>query len=128
MRSGSESSGSANTACEKASWWTRSRPTTDLGRALLLKLSTHRRIGDAMDRLPTARRFVRRFVAGPALEDALAVAERLNAAGIDAAITHLGENVATTADAERAAGAYLEVLDEIGRKHLRAVPSDRKSV
>jgi len=76
-----------------------------------------------MDRLPTARRFVRRFVAGPALEDALAVAERLNAAGIDAAITHLGENVATTADAERAAGAYLEVLDEIARRHLRAVPS-----
>ena len=76
-----------------------------------------------MDRLPTARRFVRRFVAGPALEDALAVAERLNAAGIDAAITHLGENVATAADAERAAGAYLEVLDEIARRHLRAVPS-----
>jgi len=76
-----------------------------------------------MDRLPTARRFVRRFVAGPALEDALAVAERLNAAGIDAAITHLGENVATTADAERAAGAYLEVLDEIARRHLHAVPS-----
>jgi proline dehydrogenase len=76
-----------------------------------------------MDRLPTARRFVRRFVAGPALEDALAVAARLNAAGIDAAITHLGENVATTADAERAAGAYLEVLDEIARRRLRAVPS-----
>jgi proline dehydrogenase len=76
-----------------------------------------------MDRLPTARRFVRRFVAGPTLEDALAVAARLNAAGIEAAITHLGENVATTADAERAAGAYLEVLDAIARRRLRAVPS-----
>ena len=43
-----------------------------------------------MDRLPAARRFVRRFVAGPALEDALGVAARLNAAGVDAAITHLG--------------------------------------
>jgi len=76
-----------------------------------------------MDRLPTARRFVRRFVAGPALEDALGVAARLNADGVDAAITHLGENVATTEDAARAADAYLEMLDEIGRRRLRAVPS-----
>ena len=76
-----------------------------------------------MDRLPAARRFVRRFVAGPALEDALGVVERLNADGVDAAVTHLGENVATAEDAGRAAGAYLEVLDEIGRRGLRAVPS-----
>jgi len=51
------------------------------------------------------------------------VAARLNAAGVDAAITHLGENVATTDDAARAADAYLEVLDEIARRHLRALPS-----
>jgi proline dehydrogenase len=76
-----------------------------------------------MDRLPAARRFVRRFVAGPALEDALGVAARLNADGVDTAITHLGENVATTEDAARAADAYLEMLDEIGRRRLRAVPS-----
>ncbi len=76
-----------------------------------------------MDRLPAVRRFVRRFVAGPALENALGVAARLNAAGVDAAITHLGENVATTDDAARAADAYLEVLDEIARRHLRALPS-----
>jgi proline dehydrogenase len=76
-----------------------------------------------MDRLPAARRFVRRFVAGPAPEDALAVAARLNADGVDAAITHLGENVATTDDAAHAADAYLEVLDEIARRRLRAVPS-----
>jgi proline dehydrogenase len=76
-----------------------------------------------MDRLPAARRFVRRFVAGPALEDALAVAARLNGDGVDAAITHLGENVATTDDAAHAADAYLEVLDAIARRRLRAVPS-----
>jgi len=76
-----------------------------------------------MDRLPAARRFVRRFVAGPALEDALGVVARLNADGVDAAVTHLGENVATAADAGRAAGTYLEMLDEIGRRGLRAVPS-----
>ena len=76
-----------------------------------------------MDRLPAARRFVRRFVAGPALEDALGVAARLNADAIDAAVTHLGENVATAEDAARAADAYLQVLDEIARRRLRAVPS-----
>ena len=76
-----------------------------------------------MDRLPTARRFVRRFVAGPALEDALAVAARLNADGVDAAVTHLGENVATAEDATGAADAYLKMLDEIGHRRLRAVAS-----
>jgi len=76
-----------------------------------------------MDRLPAARRFVRRFVAGPVLEDALAVVERLNTQGIDAAVTHLGENVATADDAARAADAYLEILDQIARRSLRAVPS-----
>lgn len=76
-----------------------------------------------MDRLPAARRFVRRFVAGPALEDALAVAARLNADGVDAAVTHLGENVATTEDATGAAAAYVGLLDEISSRGLRAVPS-----
>src|SRR5438128_4375768 len=76
-----------------------------------------------MDRLPGARRFVRRFVAGPVLEDALGVAAGLNAEGVDAAVTHLGENVETTEDAARAADAYLEVLDEIARRRLRAIPS-----
>ena len=76
-----------------------------------------------MDRLPAARRFVRRFVAGPALEDALGVVARLNAEGVDALVTHLGENVATTGEAARAADAYLEVLDEVARRRLRAVPS-----
>ena len=90
---------------------------------LLLRLSTHRRIGEAMDRLPAARRFVRRFVAGPVLEDALGVVARLNAEGVDAAVTHLGENVATADDAAHATDAYLEVLDEIARRRLQAVPS-----
>src|SRR6185295_8003211 len=113
IRSASTSFESANSDCAKASSWTRSRRTTDLGRAILLRLSTHRRIGEAMDRLPAARRFVRRFVAGPVLEDALEVVARLNADGVDAAVTHLGEHVATADDAAHAADAYLGMLDEI---------------
>ena len=76
-----------------------------------------------MDRLPAARRFVRRLVAGPVLEDALGVVARLTADGVEAAVTHLGENVATADDAAHATDAYLGMLDEIARRRLRAVPS-----
>jgi proline dehydrogenase len=66
---------------------------------------------------------VRRFVAGPTATDALAVVARLNADGVDALVTYLGENVTTPDEAARAAGAYRELLDEIERRRLRAVPS-----
>ncbi len=92
-------------------------------RTLLLKLSTRRRIGDAMDRLPAARRFVRRFVAGASAQDALAVLERLAAQGLTSAVTYLGENVATPEDAARAAREYLDLLEEIEQRGLRAEPS-----
>src|SRR2546422_11777356 len=73
-----------------------------LGRTLLLKLSTRRGIGEAMARWPAARRFVRRFVAGEHAEDALRVIAQLNAQGLLCAVTHLGENVVTVADATHA--------------------------
>ena len=92
-------------------------------RTLLLKLSTRQRIGEGMDRLPAARRFVRRFVAGATAEDALAVLGRLNAQGLLSAVTYLGENVTTSADAARAAQAYLGLVDEIERRGLRTAPS-----
>ena len=92
-------------------------------RALFLKLSTYRRLGELMDRLPAARGVVRRFVAGTRAEDALGVITRLNDAGLLAAVTYLGENVATAGDAAHAADAYVALLDEIERRRLRAVPS-----
>jgi proline dehydrogenase len=76
-----------------------------------------------MDRLPAARRFVRRFVAGTRAEDALEVIGRLNGAGLLAAVTYLGENVSAPADAAHAADTYVALLDEIERRGLRAVPS-----
>ena len=76
-----------------------------------------------MARLPAARRFVRRFVAGERAEDALQVVARLNAQGLLCAVTYLGENVATPADAAHAARAYVELLEEIERRRLSAVPS-----
>ena len=92
-------------------------------RAALLKLSTRQRIGAALGRLPAARRFVRRFVAGESVDDALAVLQRVNAEGLLGAVTYLGENVVTEADAARATRAYLDLLAEIERRALSVVPS-----
>ncbi len=92
-------------------------------RALLLYLSGKPRLGRAMDRWPFTRRLVRRFVAGTTAEAAFRVIGTLQDAGLLSAITCLGENVRTDAEARRAAEVYLELLDEIKRRNLRCVPS-----
>ena len=92
-------------------------------RRLLLALAKRPRIGEAMDRVPLTRRFVRRFVAGREPGDALAVIASLDASGLSSAVTCLGENVRTAADAEGATATYLELLEAIGRRKLRTVPS-----
>jgi proline dehydrogenase len=92
-------------------------------RALLLALSSRPAIGRTLSRLAPTRRLVRRFVAGERLEDALEVVHRLNAAGLESALTYLGENVRSAEGAAAAAGVYLEALDEIKRRGLRCSPS-----
>lgn len=92
-------------------------------RALLLALSTRRRIGDLMDRVPATRRLVRRFVAGTTADSALAVVERVNAAGMAGAVTYLGENVSTAAQARAATMVYRDVVEAIAVRGLRALPS-----
>lgn len=92
-------------------------------RGLLLALSARPRVGRWMERQPATRRFVRRFVAGTTADEALAVVAGLNARGLMAAVTYLGENVGTAADAAHAADTYVGLLDEIKRRNLVAVPS-----
>jgi proline dehydrogenase len=92
-------------------------------RALLLALSTRPGIGRALDRAAVTRRFVRRFVAGTTPDQALAVLTALSARGLRGAVTYLGENVTTAADAARARDVYLHLLDEIARRQLPVVPS-----
>src|ERR1035437_2799619 len=53
-------------------------------------------------RSPLADPFVRRFVAGESLDDALQVARRLQAQGLLVTLDHLGENVTSVAGAEAA--------------------------
>ena len=92
-------------------------------RTLLLALSRRPTIGAAMDRLPLTRRLVRRFVAGQTADEAFRVIRDLAARGLMTAVTYLGENVVTPADAEGATDVYLDLLDRIQRARLRCLPS-----
>jgi proline dehydrogenase len=92
-------------------------------RILLLRLSERRAIGRALDRARLTRRLVRRFVAGTSPEEAFAAIERVNAEGLLAAVTYLGENVRNSAEARAAAEVYVELLDEIKRRNLSCLPS-----
>ncbi len=61
---------------------------------------------------------VNRFVAGEALEDALAVVVDLNARGMAVTLDHLGEAVTDPAAADAAAQAYVAALDAIADRGL----------
>jgi len=62
----------------------------------------------------------RRFVAGETLDEAIAAARACNEAGMLVSLDYLGENSTTTADAQRARDAYLEVFERIHQEGLHA--------
>ena len=66
------------------------------------------------------RKVSRRFVAGMTVEEAVAVAEQLNAEGIDVTLDSLGESVTEVSQAEESATIYRQLLDEIAARKLRA--------
>lgn len=68
-------------------------------------------------------RIVHRFVAGATLQDALEVAQQLNARGIGAITDQLGEGVADLAGATQAAQEYLAAVDAIAERRLDATVS-----
>jgi len=61
-----------------------------------------------------------RFVAGEELDEALAAAKVCNDHGMLVSLDYLGENVSTTADAQHARDAYLEVFEEIATQGINA--------
>jgi proline dehydrogenase len=63
--------------------------------------------------LRTDRSFVRRFVAGESVGDAIAAARRVEAAGLAQTLDFLWESVATMAEADRATRAYLATINEV---------------
>ena len=66
-----------------------------------------------METSSLAQRLSTRFVAGETLDQALAVARKLNAEGITVTLDHLGESVSTLAEAAEARDVYLRTLDAI---------------
>jgi|GEM_PF-4414324 len=66
------------------------------------------------------RQASRRFVAAMTVDEAIAVAERLNAEGIEATLDSLGESVMQVSQAEESGAIYHQLLDAIAAKHLRA--------
>lgn len=82
-------------------------------RSTLIALSKNRALQDLIVRIPISRKMARRFVPGETLADAIAVVKQLNSQGILASLDHLGENVASEAEAVAAADEYLVALDAL---------------
>jgi proline dehydrogenase len=89
-------------------------------RAALLKLSDSKKLATWVTTNPKTLKMSRRFVAGEELKDALAAARACNDAGMMVSLDCLGENVSTTADAQRARDTYLEIFEAIARDNLYA--------
>jgi proline dehydrogenase len=89
-------------------------------RSTLLKLSENKSFARWVTSNPTTRKMSHRFVAGEALQEALAAARVCNDQGMLVSLDYLGENVATAEDAHRARDAYLEVFDKIAAENLHA--------
>ena len=86
-------------------------------RTMFLWASTNPWISERLPRRRFAQRAVRRFMPGERLDDALAAAHELNAAGLAATITELGENV-DRAGTEAVVDRYLGALKRIQREGL----------
>ena len=89
-------------------------------RSILLKLSESNGFAHWGTTNPSMRRMSHRFVAGETLNEALQAARTSNDMGMLATLDYLGENVSTTADAQRARDAYLEVFDRVAEQKLNA--------
>jgi len=61
-----------------------------------------------------------RFVPGEELSQAIEAARACNKSGMSASLDHLGENVITREDAERARAAYTEALEAIAAQAVEA--------
>lgn len=82
-------------------------------RALLLELAKSFRLRRWITSHGVTRRMARRFVPGEEIGAAIAAVRACNSVGMTASLDHLGENVVTREDAERARVSYTETLDRI---------------
>ncbi len=82
-------------------------------RSMLLAAAQNHWLRDHASHYKFVRRTVSRFMPGESLEDALASAQMLRTKNIATVFTHLGENIATRAEADEVTSHYLQALDRI---------------
>jgi proline dehydrogenase len=87
-------------------------------RALLLELAKSSRLRHWITSHGVTRRMAQKFVPGEELGTAIEAVRACNQAGMTASLDHLGENVVTREDAERACASYTEALDRIAADGL----------
>ena len=92
---------------------------TNLPRKAILAAATDRRTRAFMNRYGM-RLGAARFVAGETLDDCLAVLADLNARGLYANTTLLGEDVESRQETTTVVAEFRTVLDRIGERDLRA--------
>jgi len=91
-----------------------------IARRLLLAASTNAWLRERATKTSFVRRSVSAFMPGERLADAMTAASTLQAKGVSAILTKLGENLTRASDAEAVTDHYLQALDEISAAGLRA--------
>jgi proline dehydrogenase len=89
-------------------------------RSTLLRLSESKGFAHWVTTNASTRRMSHRFVAGETLDEAIQAARQCNDAGMMVSLDYLGENVGTTADAQKARDAYFGIFDRIAKEKLAA--------
>lgn len=87
-------------------------------RRLLMAASRSEKMEDLSTSLPMTRQFVRRFVAGDDVADAVGTTADIAATGRLVSLDRLGEEVERLTEAEEARDAYLEVLGSLAANGL----------
>jgi proline dehydrogenase len=87
-------------------------------RSTLLKLSESKGFAHWVTTNGTTRRMSHRFVAGETLDEAIQAARQCNDAGMMVTLDSLGENVGTTADAQKARDTYFGIFDRLAKEKL----------
>jgi proline dehydrogenase len=89
-------------------------------RPLILALSRSRAVEHVATNVPGFRGFSRRFVAGRTQADALDAVRRLNAAGFDATVSFLGEEVTSEMEVRRAIDEFTSFATAAQAQRLRS--------
>ncbi|GAB2738627.1 proline dehydrogenase family protein [Salinifilum aidingensis] len=96
-------------------------------RKLLLLAADSKRLEDKVSRNPLTSGLVSRYVAGTTLDEAITVAQTLNARGIDVSLDLLGETVEELQESAEATDAYVGTIHAIAEQAPGATVSVKLS-